>query len=105
MIARRVVAPLDGTLRPEAALPLQKQLEPVASANPTNRAGISCHRFSRDLTVRPLSYVRALSSRLHPGSRPPVCAGLDPPLLRGAAAVVGDRRVVDDRRDREPGRL
>ncbi len=39
----RIVAPLNGALVLEAAVPLQEQLHPLAPAEPANRCGVSRH--------------------------------------------------------------
>src|SRR6202035_2804867 len=46
VLARREVAALDGTLLLEAAVALQKQLHPLAAAEPANGSRVSRHWFS-----------------------------------------------------------
>src|SRR3954469_22579257 len=119
VLAGRVAASLDGALRPEAALTLQKQLLPFASAESTNRTSVTSHvgcSLLREIEAR-----RSLTVYGHPTTpvipappsisyesagdriplatiayRLPTIASLDAPSLRRAAAVVRDRRHVGD---------
>src|SRR5215831_3223193 len=43
VLARRIVAALDGALVLEAAIPFQEQLHPFSPAEPANRLGVSSH--------------------------------------------------------------
>src|SRR5690606_30543353 len=43
VLARRVVAPLDGALVRETALPLEEELHPLAPAHAADRTGIARH--------------------------------------------------------------
>src|SRR5690606_31697010 len=91
VLPRREVAPLDRALLRVAALALQEQLHALAAAQPADGPRVSRH------------VIFSLSAIL-PSARTAI-RGSDAAPLRGAAAVVGDRRDVADRLDLDPDRL